>query len=151
AKGSIILKRFRQAVPAAACSGRLTADWRHQHPEAEGADKVVHRVRRRIAEGDVSETLQKAVDGNANDLGILDDREVDASGLPEVPASWSWLYLPQLGYLNRGRSRHRPRNAPHLYGGPYPFIQTGDIAQSGGRITSHKQTYSIAGLAQSRL
>jgi type I restriction enzyme, S subunit len=27
----IILKRFRQAVLAAACSGRLTADWREQH------------------------------------------------------------------------------------------------------------------------
>lgn len=27
-----ILKRFRQSVLAAACSGRLTADWREQHP-----------------------------------------------------------------------------------------------------------------------
>ncbi len=53
--------------------------------------------------------------------------------------------------MNRGKSRHRPRNAPHLYGGAYPFIQTGDIAQSGGRITKHKQAYSEAGLAQSRL
>jgi type I restriction enzyme S subunit len=43
------------------------------------------------------------------------------------------------------------RYAEHLYGGPYPFIQTGDIRESGGRITSHKQTYSDAGLAQSRL
>ena len=41
--------------------------------------------------------------------------------------------------------------AEHLYKGPYPFIQTGDIAQSGGRITSHEQTYSEAGLRQSRL
>jgi len=30
AKVSIILKRFRQAVLAAACSGRLTADWRNE-------------------------------------------------------------------------------------------------------------------------
>src|SRR6266567_2005031 len=27
-----ILKRFRQSVLAAACSGRLTADWREEHP-----------------------------------------------------------------------------------------------------------------------
>src|SRR5258708_27022026 len=53
--------------------------------------------------------------------------------------------------MGRGKSRHRPRNEPALFGGPYPFIQTGDIAQSGGRITTHKQTYSKAGLAQSRL
>jgi type I restriction enzyme S subunit len=38
-----------------------------------------------------------------------------------------------------------------LYGGPYPFIQTGDVANSGGRITAHTQTYSEFGLAQSKL
>jgi len=59
--------------------------------------------------------------------------------------------LGNLGEVNRGRSRHRPRYAEHLYGGPYPFIQTGDIRMSGGRISSHTQTYSEAGLAQSRL
>jgi len=35
AKVSMILKRFRQAVLAAACSGRLTADWREEHVEIE--------------------------------------------------------------------------------------------------------------------
>ncbi len=34
AKIPIILKRFRQSVLAAACSGRLTADWREQHPDS---------------------------------------------------------------------------------------------------------------------
>ncbi len=64
---------------------------------------------------------------------------------------WREVRLGQLGEVNRGRSRHRPRDAAHLYGGAYPFIQTGDIKASGGRITSHSQTYSEAGLAQSRL
>ena len=59
--------------------------------------------------------------------------------------------LGDLGVVGRGRSRHRPRHAPELYGGPYPFVQTGDIKASGGRITSHSQTYSEYGLAQSRL
>jgi type I restriction enzyme S subunit len=53
--------------------------------------------------------------------------------------------------MNRGKSKHRPRNAPHLYGGKYPFVQTGDISQSNGRITKHTQTYSEAGLAQRKL
>ena len=64
---------------------------------------------------------------------------------------WLEVRLADLGEVNRGRSRHRPRNANRLYGGPYPFIQTGDIKASGGRITSHSQTYSEAGLVQSRL
>jgi len=69
----------------------------------------------------------------------------------EVPSGWRLVRLGELGEVNRGRSRHRPRYAEHLYGGPYPFIQTGDIKSSGGRITSYEQTYSEAGLAQSRM
>jgi type I restriction enzyme, S subunit len=65
--------------------------------------------------------------------------------------SWPKLPLDQLGYVSRGRSRHRPRNDPSLYGGPYPFIQTGDVKHANFRITEHTTTYSEAGLAQSRL
>ena len=48
----------------------------------------------------------------------------------ENPMGWLREELGSLGTLDRGRSRHRPRNAPELYGGPYPFVQTGDIANS---------------------
>ena len=59
--------------------------------------------------------------------------------------------LDELGTVSRGRSRHRPRDAAHLYGGPYPFIQTGDIKHAGLYVTSFTQTYSEAGLDQSKL
>ena len=75
----------------------------------------------------------------------------DPSTLHAVPEGWTWLWLPELGELGRGKSKHRPRNDPRLYGGPYPFVQTGDVRNSGGRVTSHSQTYSEEGLAQSRL
>lgn len=65
--------------------------------------------------------------------------------------SWTPHTLDQLGYLSRGRSRHRPRDAAHLYGGPYPFVQTGDIKHAGLYIREYQQTYSEAGLEQSRL
>jgi Type I restriction modification DNA specificity domain len=38
-----------------------------------------------------------------------------------------------------------------LYGGSYPFIQTGDVANANGHISSYSQTYSELGLAQSRM
>jgi type I restriction enzyme S subunit len=53
--------------------------------------------------------------------------------------------------FGRGKSKHRPRNEPKLYGGKYPFVQTGDISNANHRITSYSQTYSEDGLAQSRL
>lgn len=67
------------------------------------------------------------------------------------PLGWKQVKLEDLGEVNRGRSRYRPRYAEHLYGGKYPFIQTGDIKSSNGKITTYQQTYSEAGLAQSRL
>lgn len=65
--------------------------------------------------------------------------------------NWCEKTLDELGYVSRGRSRHRPRDAAHLYGGDYPFIQTGDIKHSNLYITEYSQTYSEAGLEQSRL
>ena len=49
-----------------------------------------------------------------------------------LPDSWRLASLAELGEVNRGRSRYRRQYADHLYGGPYPFIQTGDIRTSGG-------------------
>lgn len=69
----------------------------------------------------------------------------------ENPKGWGTCMLGNLGSLDRGRSRHRPRNAPELYGGEYPFVQTGDVATSGGLITKYSQKYSEVGLAQSRM
>ena len=65
--------------------------------------------------------------------------------------SWTAKRLDQLGTVSRGRSRHRPRDAAHLYGGPHPFIQTGDVKHAGLYINSFSQTYTEAGLAQSKL
>ena len=40
-----ILKRFRQSILAAACSGRLTADWRDGHPSVMAAPGLLERLR----------------------------------------------------------------------------------------------------------
>ena len=61
------------------------------------------------------------------------------------------MALDQLGSVSRGRSRHRPRDAEFLYGGPYPFVQTGDVKKAGLYLRDFEQTYSKAGLAQSKL
>ena len=59
--------------------------------------------------------------------------------------------LAELGSLDRGRSQHRPRNAPELLGGPYPLIQTGEVANAGLYITGYSNTYSELGLKQSKM
>lgn len=64
---------------------------------------------------------------------------------------WELKTFDEIGFIGRGKSRHRPRNAEHLYGGEYPFVQTGDIKAANFRINEYSQTYNEAGLVQSKL
>lgn len=77
---------------------------------------------------------------------------IDTFGDPVTnPRSWDAVPLAELGSLDRGVSKHRPRNDPALLGGPWPLVQTGDVASSGGYIRAASGSYSDFGLAQSRL
>jgi type I restriction enzyme S subunit len=63
---------------------------------------------------------------------------------------WKLQAFESLGTLDRGKSKHRPRNAPDLLGGSHPLIQTGDIANANLFIEEYKSTYSDFGLKQSK-
>ena len=69
----------------------------------------------------------------------------------EVPEAWDIRPLGDVASVERGRFSHRPRNDPRFFGGDTPFVQTGDVAASGGRLRRFSQTLNDAGLAVSRL
>ena len=46
AKIPVLLKRFRQSVLAAACSGRLTADWREENPDIPQAVSLISEIKK---------------------------------------------------------------------------------------------------------
>ena len=64
-----------------------------------------------------------------------------------------YLKIPffDIADVNRGKSKHRPRNDKKLFGGSYPFIQTGDVRNANKYINTFTETYSEFGLSQSRL
>ena len=64
---------------------------------------------------------------------------------------WEKKTLDELGTVGRGRSKHRPRNDPKLFGGKYPFIQTADVKNANFYIINFSSTYNEEGLAQSKL
>ena len=67
-----------------------------------------------------------------------------------LPSRWKTFKLDKLGSVSRGRSRHRPRNDSSLYGGEYPFFQTGDVKAANLYLSEYSQTYNENGLAQSK-
>lgn len=152
------LQQYRQSVLKDAVTGKLTESWREQNADKlEPANELLERIleeRRAHWEAEQLEAFKEKGKVPKDDKWKSKYKEppkADISSLPEIPASWVWSTITQLGELNRGKSKHRPRNDSSLYGGDYPFVQTGDVRAADGLLTTYKQTYSDKGLAQSRL
>ena len=83
---------------------------------------------------------------------LIKARFVEMFGDPiKNDKGWKQVKLMDLGLLARGISKHRPRNAVELLGGPYPLVQTGEVANADTYITSYLSTYSELGLKQSKM
>ncbi len=64
---------------------------------------------------------------------------------------WKTAKLNEFASVSRGKSKHRPRNDPILFGGPYPFVQTGEVKSAGFKLNEATEYYSEFGLQQSKL
>ena len=78
-----ILKRFRQSVLAAACSGRLTADWRAANPKQEAPDSLFATIAREAAQL----TKAKKISRKAKSLAPMLEDELPF----DLPDSWKWI------------------------------------------------------------
>jgi type I restriction enzyme, S subunit len=66
------------------------------------------------------------------------------------PKGWPINRLDQIADVNRGKFTPRPRNDPRYYGGPHPFIQTGELAKCDGILRTWSQTLNSEGIKVSR-
>lgn len=119
-----------------------------KYPVLDIQKKIVAKLDAIFAEIDKAKAAAEANAKNAEALfqSYLNQVfESDSSG-------WSERKLSEISrYMGRGKSKHRPRNDESLYGGKYPFIQTGDVRNAKKYITKFSQTYNDKGLAQSKL
>ncbi|WP_315307215.1 restriction endonuclease subunit S [Enterococcus devriesei] len=96
-------------------------------------------------------TLKQIKQGFLQKMFPKEGEKVPEVRFPGFTDDWEQHNLTDVGSLNRGKSKHRPRNDPKLYGGKYPFIQTGDVARAGLFLNNYQQTYSEYGIKQSKL
>jgi type I restriction enzyme S subunit len=68
-----------------------------------------------------------------------------------IPEDWEVKPFEELAHIERGKFTARPRNDPRYYGGNIPFIQTGDVTNSNGKINTFSQTLNKEGLRVSKL
>jgi len=100
-----LLKRFRQSILDAACSGNLTADWRESNPGVQGAPSLLEEVKsQRMVryQGDVAAMKsrgQKAPKLESNE----ENPDFSDYGLPDLPESWEWSHVAQFGFVRGGK------------------------------------------------
>jgi type I restriction enzyme S subunit len=108
------VERFRQAVFAAACAGRLTAEWRESNPAVEPAAALVEQSRRALrpypSQGQVTS----------------EDR---APEWMEIPPSWNWVPLSHLADISGGIQK-QPKRTPKQ--NRFPYLRVANVLR--GRL-----------------
>lgn len=131
------LEIYRQAVLKKAFEGKLTNGLNHDSNALDDDHDISL-----AAEPEVDYQKNQANQNNHTNQG-------SDNGLPK---GCKWVKLGEVSEIKRGKSKHRPRNDPSLFGGVYPFIQTGDVKAAEGKIIrNYSQTYNDFGLQQSKL
>ena len=109
----IKLKRYRAAVLKAAVEGKLTEEWRAEHPATESASRLLERIlkeRRARWEADL-----RAKGKNPAMVKYVEPAKPDTENLPELPEGWCWATVEQLiTYLRNGLPQ-MPSTSPPGY------------------------------------
>ena len=133
------IKALRQTILNLAVRGKLV----EQDPNDEPALELLKKVATDRIAPEKSRSIKKS-----KPLPVVNTADAPF----DLPVGWTWARFPEVGLFGRGKSKHRPRNDPALYkDGTYPFIQTGDVARSGGSIEMYNSLYNDVGLAQSAM
>lgn len=78
------LKRYKASILKAAVEGKLTEDWRKQHPDVEPASKLLERI---LAE------RRKKWSGRGN---YKEPIAPEVTDLPSLPKGWAWATVDQV-------------------------------------------------------
>jgi type I restriction enzyme S subunit len=119
AKVSMILKRFRQAVLAAACSGRLTADWRENNQKDSAEDLILKTLNRRRS--------QLEINGKVSLRTCYKEPIEPAYHIEfEIPDTWCLATVDQLTLLVTKGSSPKWQGFEYTEGG-LPFVRSQNV------------------------
>lgn len=115
------LKRYRAAVVKAAVDGRLTEQWRQEHPPAETADKLLKRIllerRQKWEQDQLAKYSAAEKTPPKNWRGKYQEpTPADAASATDLPPGWCWSSIDQLSwFLTDGEHVTPPRTDEGIY------------------------------------
>ncbi|MFM6207488.1 restriction endonuclease subunit S, partial [Planktothrix sp.] len=122
-----ILKRFRQSVLAAACSGRLTADWRENNPDIESAEDLLKRIEEKKQRWYEEECKKAEKDGRRKPKDQTKNKKSRShvAELPDIPLNWTIARLEDISYLVTDGTHKTPKYQPE----GKPFLSVKNVRQ----------------------
>lgn len=118
--------------------------------ETSRIDELIAKKERQI---ELLQEKRQAIITRAVTKGLDPKAKMVDSGVEwigEIPEGWEILKIKHATSILRGKFSHRPRNDPAFYDGDYPFIQTGDVANSDIYIKNWSQTLNENGFSVSK-
>lgn len=100
-----------------AVQGKLTKQWREDHPDVEPASVLFERINK-----EKKRLIQEKKIKNEKSLPNIEKAEIPYT----LPKSWEWCKLGHAGYTQTGSTP--PKNDSTNYGNYIPFIGPGDIS-----------------------
>jgi type I restriction enzyme S subunit len=153
------LKRYKAAVLKAAVEGKLTEQWRKDHPDVEPADQLLKRIlAERRAKWEAEELAKMKAKGirpkdDSWKMKYKEPAGPDTANLPELPEGWVWATVDQLtielmnGFGKRSQTEGSPAIVLRL-----ADILNGEIScKDVRRINSTEEDVCKYGLLQNDL
>jgi type I restriction enzyme S subunit len=125
-RAKIQLQRYRQSVLKAAVEGKLTEEWRKEHPDVEPAEKLLERISKKRYEIGTGKKTRK----NCSEMGQL------LPPLNELPETWTWAKWEQVGISQNGRlfpSKEYQSNG-------FKLLRPGNLHSSGKVVWTKENT-----------
>lgn len=85
-----IIKRFRQSVLTAAVTGKLTEEWRVEHPDIESAKKLLERIKKEREKKYFKECEQAKKEGRKKPKRINLSSQIDTNSI-DIELSPKWV------------------------------------------------------------
>ena len=134
------LDRYRASVLKAAVEGRLTAQWRAEHPDVEPADQLLDRILRERREKWEQEQLAKyEAKGKKPPKNwqskYKEPASPDSTKLPAMPDGWRWVTI---GQLLRIRNGYAFKSSDYTSDG-VPLVRQADLLGGSVAVESAKR------------
>ena len=131
-RAKVNLKRYRASVLKSAVEGRLTEEWRKEHPQAEDGGMLLDRIlRERKEKWEKDQLLKFREKGKEPTKGweskYKEPLEPDADDLPQLPNEWLWVSLDSVCCLIADIDHNMPKSVER----GIKFLSAKDLLNNG--------------------